>query len=249
MLPIVKSSSTRTCWSDISYGSGTFRSRWYSGLLVSCNVTGTVATSVLPTFALTLMAPTVTTPIAVSPADNFIKTKDLNSLFSRSSKDIIQAISAQPHGWVGSCDAPVHQTNCNFYSKSHYIRICDLVNNHARTDKYKRNTDSKVVLPTGAFIPHNILRTLLHNRFDKCYCRFLNQLAVPTATMLHSIVDLRTVPDVIYTHTIYQPSATNQNRGTSIICLTKHTTTTTHNLNLIPRSPYATSGTTHKHPL
>jgi hypothetical protein len=120
-----------------------------------------MAAPVLPTF----LPPTVTQPLPMLPTtppipaldQKFVKTKELSSIFS---KDIIEAINAQPHGWANH-DAPVRQTDCNFCGKGHYIRDCDLVNDYAHAGKCKHNNEGKVILPTGAFIPCDIPATLL----------------------------------------------------------------------------------------
>jgi hypothetical protein len=106
---------------------------------------------------------------------------------------------------------PVRQTDCNFCSKGHYIHDCDLVNNYAHAGKCKCNNEGKVVLPTGAFIPRDIPGTLLQERFDEWHRRNPNQLAAPSSTMMHTIIDPPgSTSSYAHTHETYQLSATDR---------------------------------------
>src|SRR6267378_4055429 len=91
----------------------------YHGTLLALTTTPTPPTY-LPIQATQPVAPT--TPTAAAPDRNFVKTEDLNSIFSKFSKDIIEAIIA--HLCTRNCNAPVRQTDCNFCGGPHYIRDC-----------------------------------------------------------------------------------------------------------------------------
>jgi len=171
------------------------------------------AAPVPPTF----LSPTTIQPLPTSPATSptpppdqkFIKTEELGAILSKFYKDIIEAINAQPRGRANR-DAAVRQTDCNFCGKAHYIRDCELVDEYIRAGKCKRNSEGKVVLPTGAFIPRDIPGTLLRERFDEWHRCNPNQLAVPSSTMMHTIIDPPgPTSSYAHTHMTYQLSATD----------------------------------------
>ena len=179
----------------------------YHGTLPALTTTPTPPTY-LPIQATQPVAPA--TPATVVPNRNFVKTEDLNSIFSKFTKDIIEAILAHPRGRANR-DAPVRQTDCNFCGGDHYIRDCELVADYARAGKCKRNNEGKVVLPTGAFMPRDIPGTLLRERFDEWHRRNPNQLAAPSSTLLHTICDPpSSTSSYAHTHATYQLSATDR---------------------------------------
>ena len=57
---------------------------------------------------------------------------------------------------------------CNFCGiPSHFIRECEVVEEAIRFEKCKCSPEGKVVLPTGAYVPHSITGTWLHDRVDE----------------------------------------------------------------------------------
>ena len=70
------------------------------------------------------------------------------------------------------------QIGCTFCSSlKHFIRSCDVVEEYMRQGKVRRNIDGKVVLSTGAFVPHDIVGRYLKDHIDEWHKCNSNQLA------------------------------------------------------------------------
>ena len=68
----------------------------------------------------------------------------------------------------------------------HFIRECLKVEELIREGKCKCNTDGKVVLPSGTFVPREIPGTLLSERIEEWHRRNPNQLGA-TSALLYSV--------------------------------------------------------------
>ena len=67
---------------------------------------------------------------------------------------------------------------CNFCGiPGHYIQECEIVEEFIRFGKCKRNPKGKVVLPSGAMVPHGITWTWLHDHVDEWHRQNPGQLA------------------------------------------------------------------------
>ena len=68
---------------------------------------------------------------------------------------------------------------CNFCSiPGHFIRECEVVEEAIRFRKCKRSPEGKVVLPTGAHVPHSITGAWLHDRVDEWHRQNPRQMAI-----------------------------------------------------------------------
>ena len=135
------------------------------------------------------MATQPTNPPVTHAHESTIKREELNSIFAEFTKNIVEVLNQNNRGHTNN-NATTCQTSCNFCGKEHYIKDCELVTEYIQAGKCKRNQDNKVVLPLGAFIPHEIPGTLLREWVDKWHRRNPNQLAA--ATMLH-MIDMRII--------------------------------------------------------
>ena len=119
-----------------------------------------------------------------------VKKEDLGTLFSEFTKTIIEAIQSNNRAPYPSSSNPSTSDSsshvCNFCGGPHFIRECLKVEELIREGKCKRNTDGKVVLPSGAFVPREIPGTLLSERIEEWHHQNPNQLGA-TSALLYSV--------------------------------------------------------------
>ena len=154
-------------------------------------------------------------PRSPTPDTGFVKTEDLSSIFSKFSKELITALTAQSHDSRPRSSNPNStwhslNCNCNFCNGEHFIRDCKLVDDYIKAGKCKCNIEGKVVLPSGAFVPHDIPGTVLRKRIDEWHKRNPNQLAVPTLAMFHPVVSPPVTANPATFHDAYQLSAADR---------------------------------------
>lgn len=137
----------------------------------------TAPSGVPPVAILQRPSPTV---VAQEPV---VKTENIGALFAEFSKTIIDAMNNSMRG--PSSNPRERQVNCNMCDGPHYIRDCPRVVEYTTAGKCRRNSDGKVVLPSGIYVPRDIPGTLLSERIDEWHRRFPNQLS--TATLLHTV--------------------------------------------------------------
>jgi hypothetical protein len=143
-----------------------------------------------PSPSSTSYTPTPSQPVDSPPT---IKAEQLGSILTEFTKSIVEAIKQAnvSESRQSSSSNFRRSTSCNMCGKEHWIRDCEVVSEYIRAGKCRRNTDGKVVLPSGAFIPKDIPGTLLRDRFDEWHRRNPNQLASGTlssGTLFHSVV-------------------------------------------------------------
>jgi len=169
----------------------------------------------IPAFPLQQPSPSSVsyTPPPLQPVDlpSTIKSEQLGSILIEFTKSIVKAIkqvnmsdnnrlSSSPNFW--------RSTSCNMCRKEHFIRDCEVVMEYIHAGKCRCNTEGKVVLPSGSFIPRDIPGTLLHDRFDKWHHRNPNQLA--SGTLFHSVISSDNVPHSPPSQPLYQLSTTDR---------------------------------------
>ncbi|PPQ83182.1 hypothetical protein CVT25_005355, partial [Psilocybe cyanescens] len=119
--------------------------------------------------------PTQLAIVAPPPSDS-IKTENLSSILTEFTKSIVEALSqANQRSTSGSSYPHSGGTSCNFCGKEHFIRECDLVGEYIRAGKCKRNTEGKVVLPSGSFVLRDIKGNFLKDRIDEWHRQNPNQ--------------------------------------------------------------------------
>ena len=128
-----------------------------------------------------------------------IKAEQLGSILTEFTKSIVEAIKqANASDNRSSSSSNIRRsTACNMCGKDHFICDCDIVSEYIRAGKCRRNTEGKVVLPSGLFIPKDIPGTLLRDCFDEWHRQNPNQLASGTlssGTLFHSVVSSDNTP-------------------------------------------------------
>jgi hypothetical protein len=121
----------------------------------------------------TVKASKASKPQVDSPA---VKTENFNALLAEFSKTILDAINkaSKTSNTRPSSNSTI---TCNFCGGLHFNRDCEVVVEYTKAGKCRRNHEGKVVLPSGAFIPKDIVGSLLKDRFDEWHRRNPNQLA------------------------------------------------------------------------
>ena len=121
-----------------------------------------------------------------------IKTEDLAAILERITETFVKALSSQQQNNRATTSdrprpSPGTGGNCNFCgSPDHFIRNCAEVLESIKEGKCKRNTDGKVILPSGAFVPRNIPGQWLRDQIDEWHRRNPNQLAA--AQMMYRVL-------------------------------------------------------------
>ena len=95
-------------------------------------------------------------------AEGSIKTENLGSLLAEFSKTIIEAINLNkrdqpPTSYTSTSSSSI---KCNMCGGTHFIRECKVVDEYIANGKCKRNSEGKVVLPHGIFVPRSNRRIL-----------------------------------------------------------------------------------------
>ena len=107
-----------------------------------------------------------------------IKPEQLGSFFTDLAKTIAEAVKANnPPRSSTSTSAPRSVQRCNFDGCESFIRDCAAVEEYIRLGRCRRNFEGKVVLPSGAFVPHDIQGQYLRDRIDEWHRQHPNQLA------------------------------------------------------------------------
>jgi hypothetical protein len=163
-------------------------------------------------------SPTSYMPTPSQPVDSppTIKAEQLGSILTEFTKSIVEALKQANSSDNRSSSSSNFRrsTSCNMCGKEHFIRDCEVVDEYIRAGKCRRNTEGKVVLPSGSFIPKEIPGTLLRDRFDEWHRRNPNQLAAGTlssGTLFHSVVSPDNIPSSpTPSQPLYQLSTTDR---------------------------------------
>jgi len=113
-----------------------------------------------------------------------IKTEDLAAILKHLTETFIKALSSQQQNNCATtsdrppCPSPGGGGNCNFCGlPEHFICNCMEVLEYIKDGKCKHNTEGKVILPGGAYVPRNISGQWLHDRIDEWHCCNPNQFS------------------------------------------------------------------------
>jgi len=161
-----------------------------------------------------------------------IKSEDLTSFLDKFATTLIKAL-ALVTGHSSSSSSHDHQNDththdpssssdkysCKFCSeKGHYVIDCPTCKRYINEGKIKRNSDDKVVLPSGTYIPHLIKGENLHNRVDEYHRRYPGQTVADqitgnmntTGQMMYGISATTTpvtIPSILAATSTFQLSA------------------------------------------
>lgn len=139
--------------------------------------------------------PPVASPSTTLPAATTqIKNEDLSAMFERMTETFIKALAMQ-HNHQPSTNERGARSNgnssasfiCNFCGlPDHMMRNCPLCEEYITAGKCKRSVEGKIVLPSGAFIPRDIIGRYMKERLDEWHRRNPGQLA--EATMMLDVM-------------------------------------------------------------
>ena len=127
-------------------------------------------------------------PTQAPLGDTTVKKEDLTLFLSEITKTLMSVLSQNQ----GSSNCSSNSSNltcalaCLMCSGSHLVNSCPIVLEYIQAGKCHRNHKGKVVLSTGAFIPHKIPGKNLQEHIDKWHNCNPNQLAA--ATLVHTVV-------------------------------------------------------------
>ena len=122
----------------------------------------------------------------------FVKAEQLGSILTEFTKTIVDAIKKVLNTQSRSASMPMNRGGqvsnvaCNFCREDHFIRECKLVTEYIKTGKCKRNAEGKVLLPSGAYVPREILGKNIRECCDEWHRRNPGQLA--SGTMFNTVV-------------------------------------------------------------
>lgn len=154
--------------------------------------------------------------VSIAKREPPVKQEDFNSLLTEFTKTIVEAInqnarSRYSSNGASSGSAP-RNTLCNFCGGEHFIRECLKVEEMIRAGMCKRNTEGKVVLPSGAFVPRDIPGNLLSERIEEWHRRNPNQIVA--ASLLHTFDQRSSVvtngPQSVFTKHSFQLSTSDR---------------------------------------
>jgi hypothetical protein len=139
-----------------------------------------------------LYAPTTAQP---SSDPTTIKIEALMAAVASLSEMLKTAIETQQSGSkprnTGPRPAGATGTACNFCcGTGHFIRECKVVTEYSRVGKCKRSADSRVVLPSGVMVLHNVLGNWLRNCIDEWHQQNPRQVA---SQMILEVAAVQTV--------------------------------------------------------
>ena len=79
-------------------------------------------------------------------------------------------------------NAPTNRT-CNFCSEpGHFVNACPKALEYIKSGKCIRNTEGRICLPSGRYLPGTIIGNNLSERFDKYYATYQSQNTQPATT-------------------------------------------------------------------
>ena len=124
--------------------------------------------------------PSTSQNVASSPV---VKTEDITTILDKFASVLLKAltpqVAQQPARRPSNGPQGERSNNCNFCGNAqHYMRDCDLVGKYIQDGKIKRNSDNKIILVSGAFIPRTIEGKWMKDRVDEWHRQNPNQLAM-----------------------------------------------------------------------
>jgi hypothetical protein len=140
---------------------------------------------------LPIIPPAGSTVTTTSTSNKEIKVEDIAAMIERITESFVKALAAQGARSSSFGDRPLRPANatpgCNYCgSMEHFIRDCLVVIEDIKQGKCKRNTEGKVTLPSGAFVPREIIGRYLKDRIEEWHRRNPGQLAA--AAMLYHVL-------------------------------------------------------------
>lgn len=137
--------------------------------------------------------------VSIAKKEPTVKTEDLASLFSEFTKTIVEALNTRSRPNQGAQGAT---RSCNFCGGNHFIKECERVEEMIKAGMCKKNAEGRIVLPSGAYVPRDLLPgALLSEKIEEWHKKNPNQIVI--ATLVHTIEKQASPP-------ILQPSTSRQ---------------------------------------
>jgi hypothetical protein len=128
--------------------------------------------------------------VVASTSNKEMKVEDIAAMIERITESFVKALAAQGQRGSPPGDRPLRPNptpGCNYCgSLEHFIRECLVVVEDIKLGKCKRNVEGKVTLPSGAFVPREILGRYLKERIEEWHRRNPGQLAA--SQMLYHVM-------------------------------------------------------------
>jgi len=164
---------------------------------------------------------TSTTTQSPAPAST-VKTEDIVTILDKFALILLKALTpqvTQQSSHTSSGQQSNRPNCCNFCGvREHYMRDCALIAKYMQDGKIKRNSDGKIILSTGAFIPRTIEGQWMKDRVDEWHRLNPNQLAMG---MLSSNASPSTEQLMYEIHSASAPSTSGASTSRSTFQLSK----------------------------
>src|SRR6202045_5185733 len=93
-----------------------------------------------------------------------------------------QSLELAKHSIPRTTNAPANRT-CNFCSEpGHFVGACPKALEYIKSGKCMRNSEGRICLPSGRYLPGTIVGNNLSERFDKYYATYQSQNTQPATT-------------------------------------------------------------------
>jgi len=158
-----------------------------------CEAAKWVLQGIPPSFHGAEVLPTSTVATTIGHESGYVKTEQLNTLFSEFAKTIVSAMNttnqrSQSSGTYNANLSTMPQnTRCNFDGCERFIRDCPKVEEYIQQGECRHNFEGKVVLPSGAFVPRDLPGQNLKDRIDEWHRRY-STIVPSSEAMLHAVV-------------------------------------------------------------
>jgi len=144
-----------------------------------------------------LLAPPISLSSAthsmIPRANPEVKTEEFAAIIERITESFVKVLAAQNNQGAHSgapSNRPPRTSNpnsgCNYCGEDHFIRECNKVLEDTKSGLCKRNTEGRVTLPSGAFVPREIPGKYLKERVEEWHRRNPGQLAA--SQMLYNVL-------------------------------------------------------------
>ena len=95
-----------------------------------------------------------------------IKQEDLSNMFDKFAQKIISAMTNK--NTTPEVASAIRNFLCNFCGREgHFLGNCKIVEEYIQEGKCRKNSEGRIVLPTGAFLPKAIIGRFMKERFDE----------------------------------------------------------------------------------
>jgi hypothetical protein len=106
-----------------------------------------------------------------------IKQEDLSNMFGKFAQKIISTMTNK--NTTPEVASAIRNFLCNFCGmEGHFLGNCKIVEEYIQEGKCRKNSEGRIVLPTGAFLPKAIIGRFMKERFNEWHRHNPGQVAV-----------------------------------------------------------------------